>query len=363
MRQRFAGAQRGCRQRLAYGALAPLLLRDFVLPDSAAFWVGLIASAVLGGTALLYFALFLLESSRGRQTALLPLTLFCMSPVFGHLSSIFAFPLRLELTRIAGHILAASGNDVTASGNLIRSGGLDFSVDPACMGLHMLQCALLSMMMIGLFRQRYGRRLPGYLTGCALAVCVAVNIGSNLLRIVIPVLFRLAPGTAMHELVGILCLAGYVLLPCGLLIRWLTLRYGLPERPVTVTPLRNTSLLHVSVLAALAAGLVANPPKWDRTGRLPRIPGYEASRADAGEPGQCGDLPEGPAGLLCVGASSDALLDRQRLPVPGCAAGPDRGAAGDARHPGAGRPAVRLCLVVRQRGGHSREPAGAGMRS
>lgn len=299
----------------AYAALAPALLGAFVRVDSAAFWTGAIACVLLAGApprrtasmrwgwaalclAALYFvlpvgtvrylalgaaALFVLESRRGRQGFLLPLNLLIMSPVFGNISGTVSFPLRLQLTRVAGALLGAGGGDVAASGNMIRSGGTDFSVDPACMGLHMLQCALLCAIMItAVYRQRYARVLPGYWIGVVLLICLLLNIVSNLLRIVMLVQFRLAPETAMHEIVGVLCLVVYVLLPCGLLIGWLTRRFGRAERELHVTPMRSGGLLHAAVLLSLAGGLLANPPKWDRTSVLPQIPGYAAARADAG---------------------------------------------------------------------------------
>jgi exosortase N len=299
----------------AYAILLPLLLRGFIPGDSAAFWTGTITCIVLAGRpangttsrrfgwlalamALLYFpapvttaryaalaagGLFILESRRGRQDFLIPLSLFIMSPVFGNLSSTFAFPLRLHLTKTAGALLHATGQDVTASGNLIRSGGADFSVDPACMGLHMLQCALLCcIMMTAVYRQRYARRLPAMPTLLILILCLALTVLSNLLRILVLVQFRIMPETAMHEIAGLLCLALYVLVPCAMLIRWMTRRFGKAEAELKPLPLRNGGLLHAAILLSLGIGLLMNPPKPGAAVALPQIPGYRVSQAEAG---------------------------------------------------------------------------------
>ncbi|WP_118976850.1 exosortase N [Taibaiella koreensis] len=188
--------------------------------------------------AILFFAwcsllLFLYESS-GRQ-ARLPtlLTLFFMSPVCQYFAHIFSFPIRLQLTEAAGSLLRLADQKVSIAGNMILCHGSEFSVDPACMGLHMvITSSLCGLILLAVQQRRSGLYLPGYWIFAVLLVLLLLNVVANLLRILLLVYFRILPGDPLHDICGLLCLLVYVLLPAFFLVRKLVVRAGKPF-PVT----------------------------------------------------------------------------------------------------------------------------------
>lgn len=95
--------------------------------------------------------LFVLESNFGKVRHAAVFTLMIMSPVFEYATNVFSFPIRLWLTGMAGNMMTFSGQQVFARGNKLMMNGNEFSVDPECMGLHMLQTSLLLGIMIGSF--------------------------------------------------------------------------------------------------------------------------------------------------------------------------------------------------------------------
>jgi len=99
-------------------------------------------------------------------------------------------------------------------GNVIIHHGNEFSVDPGCMGLKMMETSLLlGVMLIGVYQKRFQRRLRNWKLLFFLGTIVLLNIVANLIRIVMLVQFSVLPGTFSHELAGIACLIIYVFLP------------------------------------------------------------------------------------------------------------------------------------------------------
>ena len=301
-----------------YGGLCVMQLNDFVLWWSSNFVIGCIGMPFLLTTvtarpisgrygfaavafSLLYFffpvrtclyvalvcaLLFLYESVRGR-TSLLPfITLLLMSPVAQYFADAFSFTLRLQLTRLAGSTLRLVGRDAVVSGNLITFNGTDFSVDPACMGLHMLLSSLLCcLLIIAVQQKRQGRELS---TGWVMIVCtgaIVLNIFSNLMRILLLVQFRIMPGTAMHELIGICCLLLYVILPALIGLQWLVRRAGRPPAaPAAVATTMRMGWLpaHVLIALAMTGGIFYAGSHPTKLVTLPAVPGYSSSHYDAG---------------------------------------------------------------------------------
>jgi exosortase N len=58
------------------------------------------------------------------------------------------------------------------------------------------------------------------------AVAFILNMITNLVRIIVLVLFRVPPEHTMHEYIGILCLIVYVLIPLHFLSAWMVRAYG-----------------------------------------------------------------------------------------------------------------------------------------
>jgi exosortase N len=192
-------------------------------------WLALILLAVtlwmpvktLYFLAIAFAGLFWVESRIGKINYL-PIFFFgVLSPVFNFLTTIFGFPIRLQLSDWAGTSLQATGVKTGVSGNIITVNGTDFSVDPACVGLNMLAVSLLiSLLLLAFHERKSSLTLPFYGVILALVGTVGLNIACNLIRIVLLVQFRILPENLLHDVVGMACLLGYIVLP----LIWLTPR-------------------------------------------------------------------------------------------------------------------------------------------
>ena len=260
-------------RRFSVVALAFCIIYIF-LPVKTCLYVALI-SALLG----------LWESRRGKTSALPPLTLLLMSPVAASFADTFSFPIRLKLTSAAAAVLSLIGTKSAAAGNVISYGGADFSVDPACMGLHMLVTSLLcTMLLIALQQQRAEKIIAGKWVAALLCITFALNLIANVLRIVILVYFHLLPDNPMHEITGLLCLGIYVLIPVHRLIILFLKRSPKQVMQKTPHPLLSakTRALQAGVLVALTTCTFAiQKSAAGLRGALPQLPGYEASWYDA----------------------------------------------------------------------------------
>ena len=169
---------------------------------------------------LVFGTLLLIESLYGKTDAVLLILLFFLCPFFQYSMNVFSFPIRLELTSWAGGMMSLIGIENAVQGNVIDHNNNSFTIDAACMGLNMLVMSLVVGISILAWNcRKAGRRasLAGILL--FLLCVVGLNIAANLFRIITMVLFVILPGTLMHELVGILFLLLYVILPSWFLSR------------------------------------------------------------------------------------------------------------------------------------------------
>ena len=242
-----------------YGIVLLVALRNFVLWQSVNFLLGLLAivvstqinkenkvsqrffyasvalallSVALPVKTILFFALafavfFVIETFYGRLNLLPVIILGMMSPFFQYVTNIFSFPIRLYLTTCAGKLLNAAGIEATVHGNMIYYNGSEFSVDPACMGLNMLVTSLLlGVMIIAIYQKKYQRTLNIWQVGLLLVTIVLFNMLANLFRIVFVVQFNILPGAFMHDVMGIICLAVYVIIPYLFITKFVIRRFG-----------------------------------------------------------------------------------------------------------------------------------------
>jgi exosortase N len=223
---------------------------------------------------------FVVEYFYGRIHVLTFITTILVTPVIDYATNVFSFPIRLWLTGMAGKLLSAVNPAVTTSGNMIRLGNNEFTVDIACMGLQMMLTSLLcGVMLMAFYQRRYQKILPGIFTGLVLLSITGLNIIANLFRIILLVQFALPPGTAAHDGMGILCLLMYVILPLIPGIKWLVQRYG--ESPVSSTttapPLYGLAI-HLLLLGGIVAGhYLKKNDNRDHTGadtHVKSLPGY-----------------------------------------------------------------------------------------
>ena len=246
---------------LAYIAMAIVALRNYLPWSSVNFVLGICAIPVIipktkrqpssrfaWFTALsgficflvpvqtfLYFTiisalLWAIESRHGKLPVLLFFNLVLISPIASYLISIFSFPIRLELTAIAGAAMNSFGLHTRVAGNTVSFNGNDYVVDPACMGLNMLLTALLTaIMMIAAFYRRTSKTTTVLQTGVILCMVLLFTIASNFFRIILLVYFDVRETAVLHELIGLACFGLYVLIPSFALTRFLVLKFGKPQ--------------------------------------------------------------------------------------------------------------------------------------
>jgi len=192
----------------------------------------LIIAATYGIRICYYFALafyffWVLELFVGRLNVLVVFLVVFMSPFFIQVITILGFPLRLILSSYAGTLLNVVGANVQVEGNMMIVDGAMFSVDEACMGLNMLVISMLMGAFVLAYRYRRSRTMLGlYPSGIFFGVVFALNVITNLARIIVLVYFGIPPEDPMHEFVGILCLVVYVLIPLHFLSKWFVRKYG-----------------------------------------------------------------------------------------------------------------------------------------
>jgi exosortase N len=254
-----------------------------------------IVTVLLPVNTLLYFTiafagLFIVESYLGKVNWLPVCMIFLLSPVFEFTANVFSFPIRLELTSWAGHMMNRILGHVTVEGNMIFCNGNEFSVDPACMGLNMMITSLvLQLVVIAMYQRKYKLQLVWWqVTGLLMAAFV-LNVISNLFRIIGLVWFNILPGTYMHDVVGIACLVLYVIVPVLALTQLVVKHKG---RPVALKPHKTTPFpwekrvgMHLVLLSLIcwAAGTVVNKKKaTDKSSAtVTSINGYETTRVTA----------------------------------------------------------------------------------
>jgi exosortase N len=170
--------------------------------------------------------LFATATNFGYQCRLLTVIVWCLlSPMFAYLANAFSFPVRLQLASWCGSILHLLAVPVSIQGNVIEDGHGRFSIDPGCMGLNMLVASLLlGAMLLGYFEMRLQKRISTVRMLGFFAMLAILNVVSNLVRILLLVWFVWLPGTIMHELAGLVCLALYVGLPSYFCARWMVRR-------------------------------------------------------------------------------------------------------------------------------------------
>lgn len=140
--------------------------------------------------------------------------LLVSSPAFRSLSGVFSFPLRMQLTRMAAALFSLAGSDIKFNGNVLSLRGNEFSVDPACAGLHMFSLSLLlGICLLGALQRKTGKQLRWQMILLYLACLCLLNFLANVLRIVLLVQFAVMPDNVLHDAIGLACLLLYVCLP------------------------------------------------------------------------------------------------------------------------------------------------------
>lgn len=255
----------GISTSLVLGALALLYAPAFEEKPVNAFWFGwaalvftalffLVPVKTIVYIALICAVCYYRASFFRRVPATTLFILALLTPVASYFADTFSFPIRMGLTSLAGDIIRLGGSPILVEGNTITYHDHLLSVDPACMGLHMLIVSLLCALLLMNYSQRKEqRRLPAMVIAGVLLLTTILNILANLLRIVCLVLFLILPGNPLHGIFGLLLLGVYVLLPLLPMIRFAIHRYGHPVLPANGSPIiRSRWVLAGNLLVATA---------------------------------------------------------------------------------------------------------------
>ncbi|AYB35060.1 exosortase N [Chryseolinea soli] len=209
-----------------------------------------------------FFLLLVWEAVGGKLNTIILFQIALMSPVFLQVTAILGFPIRLWLSQCAGMLLQV-GWDVQVEGNLMILDGFQFAVDEACMGLSMLSLSMLMGVFAIVHHYRKAKRTLslGWLVVFFAAV-FGLNVLSNLFRIVMLVLFRILPEDPLHEIIGVLCLLLYVMVPLYFLAKTLVRKFGKPFEQIatpTYTPIRSRLLLAALGIFVLSMSFTIRP--------------------------------------------------------------------------------------------------------
>lgn len=222
-----------------------------VLTAVGAYWSG--------SFALFYFTFsfglcFILSLFLGKINKLPLFLLLIISPLVSHITAMLSFPIRLQLSAWVSASLRTIGFDIVSEGNLLIISGARFLVDQECVGLKMLVTGMvLVLVMLAYFERKTKQQFTVFQIGLALSIGFVFNILANFSRILLLVLFKIGPENPLHEIVGILCLMLYNLLPLILIFRYWS-PTGLPcsTRPRALQ-LKAKPLMFIPMLAGLLA--------------------------------------------------------------------------------------------------------------
>ena len=204
---------------------------------------------------LVFTILLLFENFIGKISLNFFFVLLLLSPLFKFFSDTLSFPLRLWLSDTVAKTITLAGMHARAAGNIITIDGYDFYIDQACAGLNMLSISLLICLFILSYHQKKNERyLSFYSLLTMLILTFLLNIVSNFFRIMMIVIFKIMPGTAMHDLVGMSTLIVYVILPLIALSGPFVQRFGKinPEKKDRAT----AHLLRYPVLHFMFFGVI-----------------------------------------------------------------------------------------------------------
>lgn len=226
---------------------------------------------VLYLTGLLFFLLFLVEQRRGIINIVPAFGVFLLTPLSQYFVSTFSFPLRLEMTTIAAKWLTLIQKDTIAVGNIIKFDNVDFTVDEVCMGLNFFQIGLiLCLVLIAIFERQRKLAMTSWQVSLWLCIALTLILVANFLRIITIVLFRAFPNTLEHEVIGLTCFVGYVIVPLFVCLKWFAI-YSIPfsnqpdsSKKMTQFPLSVISLipfLTFFIFSALFSAQLLTRPK------------------------------------------------------------------------------------------------------
>jgi exosortase N len=180
--------------------------------------------------SLVFTTMLLFESFKWKISMAFFFLLMLISPIFKFFCDTLGFPLRLWLSNIVAQTMNFAGMNARANGNMISIDNYDFYIDQACAGLNMLNVSmLLCLFIISFYQKRTNTSLNFLKLTPLLLITFSLNIIANFFRITAIVVFKIMPGTTLHDLAGVICMLIYVILPLTWIIKIFVQRLGKPK--------------------------------------------------------------------------------------------------------------------------------------
>ncbi|NNF02568.1 MAG: exosortase N [Bacteroidia bacterium] len=170
---------------------------------------------------LLWFGILLvLETRHGKLNSLALLVVVVTTPIFKYFFDLFGIPIRRFLTEASAMLISIPYPDTYAMGNAISFQGEMFMVDPACAGLKLvITSILLTMFFIAMKERQTKSSFTLFQFGFIFFAALMMILFSNMSRIVVLTVFKVSADSAWHDLIGMLCLIIFTLLPMYKLIQ------------------------------------------------------------------------------------------------------------------------------------------------
>ena len=171
--------------------------------------------------ATLFLVLFVIEIVWGRLNYLPLLLIMAISPAFSNIIYIWSFPIRVQLSQWAGQVLSCIHMNIQVEGNLLHLDGHLFSVDPACIGLKMVVTSLVVGLLILAYFERKQQSMLAFWEAALLLLGILLGaVLANFIRLLILIVFHILPEHPMHDVVGLLSIALYAILPFYFLLKF-----------------------------------------------------------------------------------------------------------------------------------------------
>lgn len=153
------------------------------------------------------------------------------------------------------------------------------------MGLYMLEVSMLiGLMMSSIYATNLQRRVTAARYILMLLIILLLNLVANLFRIILLVQFHIMPSTLLHEIIGLVCLVVYIILPAGVLIYKLVKRappsvVKRVEQFDAVSPWWNVTVLVALLICVLRVNAAH---AGEAVAAAPVKSGYKSRRLDSG---------------------------------------------------------------------------------
>ncbi|WP_439185542.1 exosortase N [Carboxylicivirga taeanensis] len=194
--------------RLTASAALVFLLVYYVVHVYSIFYLGF-------GLALL----LTLMRTAYRPTLLSYALLLITVPAFQYAFQAFSFSIRLQLTSFAVKVLQVMYPTIEQVGNRMVLNDISYTVAPECMGLNMLTSALvMALCLIAFKAKRHDLRAGVKVISLVMLAAIGFVMIGNVSRIILTVIFKAMPSTALHELIGLLVFAANICVPLILFV-------------------------------------------------------------------------------------------------------------------------------------------------